>query len=126
LQTAAEAIGMLYVGRLFAGFGIGILVEIVPQFQAEISNASIRGIITSLQQAMLGVGALAANWIGYGCFTRWQNTGISAVEDTVSLVTDQNHIVALLTNGQFRVTNGPRNWTRSLYLSFPRVSKMAG
>ena len=61
LQTAAEAIGMLYVGRLFAGFGIGILVEIVPQFQAEISNASIRGIITSLQQAMLGVGALAAN-----------------------------------------------------------------
>jgi MFS family permease len=69
---------MLYVGRLFAGFGIGILVEIVPQFQAEISHASIRGIITSLQQAMLGVGALAANWIGYGCFTRWQNTGISA------------------------------------------------
>jgi predicted MFS family arabinose efflux permease len=32
LQTAAEAIGMLYVGRLFTGFGIGILVEIVPQF----------------------------------------------------------------------------------------------
>jgi len=78
LQTAAEAIGMLYVGHLIAGFGIGILVEIVPQFQAEISHASIRGIVTSLQQAMLGIGALAANWIGYGCFTRWQNTGVSA------------------------------------------------
>lgn len=78
LQTAAEAIGMLYTGRLFAGFGIGILVEVVPQFQAEISHASIRGIITSLQQAMLGVGALAANWIRYECFTRWVNTGISA------------------------------------------------
>jgi len=78
LQTAAETIGMLYVGRLFAGFGIGILVEIVPQFQAEIAHASIRGIVTSLQQAMLGVGALAANWIGYGCFTRWANTGVSA------------------------------------------------
>jgi predicted MFS family arabinose efflux permease len=32
LQTATEAIGMLYVGRLFAGFSIRILVEIVPQF----------------------------------------------------------------------------------------------
>jgi MFS family permease len=78
LQTAAEAISMLYIGRLFSGFGIGILVEIVPQFQAEISHASIRGIVTSLQQAMLGIGALAASWIGYGCFTRWENTGISA------------------------------------------------
>ncbi|KAG0648207.1 High-affinity glucose transporter [Hyphodiscus hymeniophilus] len=78
LQTAAEAIPMLYVGRLFAGFGIGILVEIVPQFQAEISHASIRGIVTSLQQTMLGIGSLAASWIGYGCFTRWENTGDSA------------------------------------------------
>lgn len=78
LQTAAEAISMLYVGRLFAGFGIGILVEIVPQFQAEIAHASIRGIVTSLQQTMLGIGALCATWIGYGCFTRWEDTGNSA------------------------------------------------
>lgn len=78
LQTAAETIGMLYAGRLIAGFGIGILVEIVPQFQAEISHASIRGIITSLQQTMLGIGSLAASWIGYGCFTRWTDTGNSA------------------------------------------------
>ncbi|RFU30676.1 hypothetical protein B7463_g5661, partial [Scytalidium lignicola] len=78
LQTAAETVSMLYVGRLFAGFGIGILVEIVPQFQAEISHANIRGIVTSLQQTMLGIGSLAANWIGYGCFTHWANTGISA------------------------------------------------
>jgi MFS family permease len=78
LQTAAEAISMLYIGRLIAGFGIGILVEIVPQFQAEIAHASIRGIVTSLQQAMLGIGALCATWIGYGCFTRWTNTGVSA------------------------------------------------
>lgn len=78
MQTAAENVAMLYVGRLFAGFGIGILVEIVPQFQAEISHANIRGIVTSLQQTMLGIGSLAANWIGYGCFTHWANTGISA------------------------------------------------
>lgn len=78
LQTAAEAIAMLYVGRLVAGVGIGVLVEVIPIFQAEISHAKIRGILTSLQQAMLGIGSLAATWIGYGCFTRWENTGNSA------------------------------------------------
>jgi len=78
LQTAAETVGMMYAGRLIAGFGIGILVMIVPIFQAEISHASIRGILISLQQTMLGIGALAAAWIGYGCFTRFANTGISA------------------------------------------------
>lgn len=78
MQTAAEAISMLYIGRLIAGFGIGILVEIVPQFQAEISHASVRGIVTSLQQTMLGIGALCATWVGYGCFTHWKDTGISA------------------------------------------------
>jgi MFS family permease len=57
---------------------VGILVMIVPVFQSEISHAKIRGILISLQQAMLGIGALAASWIGYGCFTHWQGTGDSA------------------------------------------------
>lgn len=78
LQTAAQQIGMLYAGRLIAGFGIGVLVEVVPIFQAEVAHASIRGILTSLQQAMLGIGALAASWIGYGCFTHWKGTTDSA------------------------------------------------
>ncbi|RDW63630.1 hypothetical protein BP6252_11175 [Coleophoma cylindrospora] len=56
LQTAAEAIAMLYIGRLLAGFGIGILVEIVPQFQAEISHASIRGIQHGLDMAASHIG----------------------------------------------------------------------
>jgi MFS family permease len=78
LQTAAENVEMLYIGRFIAGFGVGILVEIVPMFQSEIAHASIRGIITSLVQTMLGIGALVANWIGYGCFTRWTGTGNDA------------------------------------------------
>jgi len=78
LQTAAKDIAMLYVGRFVAGLGIGILVEIVPLFQSEIAHAEIRGIITSLVQTMLGIGALVANWIGYACFTHWQHTGVSA------------------------------------------------
>ncbi|KAE9407033.1 general substrate transporter [Gymnopus androsaceus JB14] len=78
LQTSAQEIGMLYAGRLIAGFGIGILVEVVPIFQAEFAHASIRGILVSLQQAMLGIGSLAASWIGYGCFKHWAHTGNTA------------------------------------------------
>ncbi|KAH8809241.1 hypothetical protein F5884DRAFT_794891 [Xylogone sp. PMI_703] len=32
LQTAAENVFILYISCLFAGFGIRILIEIVPQF----------------------------------------------------------------------------------------------
>ncbi|KAL4808817.1 general substrate transporter [Aspergillus unguis] len=77
IQTAAVNIGMLYFSRLFSGFGIGILVEVVPMFQAEIAHARIRGILGSLQQTMLGIGSLAASWIGYGCEHHWANTGNS-------------------------------------------------
>jgi hypothetical protein len=62
-------------------------------------------------------------WVLYTMAKHWN---FCSVEDTVSSAADKNHIVALLTNGQSRVTNDPRNWTRSLYLSLPRVSKMAG
>ncbi|KAL4901445.1 hypothetical protein BDW74DRAFT_187681 [Aspergillus multicolor] len=77
IQTAAMNLGMLYFSRIFSGFGIGILVEVVPMFQAEIAHARIRGVLGSLQQTMLGIGSLAASWIGYGCVHRWNGTGES-------------------------------------------------
>ena len=41
---------------------------IVPLYQAELSHPSIRGRITSLQQFMLGVGALVAAWVTCGTY----------------------------------------------------------
>ena len=40
---------------------------IIPPYQAEISHPSIRGRVTALQQFMLGIGALVASWVTYGC-----------------------------------------------------------
>jgi hypothetical protein len=40
----------------------------IPLYQAEICHPSIRGRVTSLQQFMLGVGALCASWISYGTY----------------------------------------------------------
>ena len=47
---------------------------IVPLYQAELAHPSIRGRITSLQQLMLGVGALSAAWISYGTYINFDNT----------------------------------------------------
>lgn len=60
LQTGATSLSFMYGGRAIAGLGVGFLVMIVPLYQAEIAHPSIRGRITSLQQFMLGIGALVA------------------------------------------------------------------
>ncbi|KAI0468119.1 MFS sugar transporter-like protein [Xylaria cf. heliscus] len=65
LQTGAQTINYLYAGRALAGTGVGFLTMIIR----EISHPSIRGRVTSLQQFMLGIGALIAGWTTYGCYT---------------------------------------------------------
>lgn len=48
-------------GRVIAGLGVGVLVMIIPLYQAEIAHPSIRGRLTGLQQLLLGVGACVAS-----------------------------------------------------------------
>ncbi|CAJ0554350.1 Ff.00g128630.m01.CDS01 [Fusarium sp. VM40] len=69
LQTGADHINYLYAGRALAGLGVGFLVMIVPVYQGELCHPDIRGRVTSLQQFMLGIGALVATAIGYGTYT---------------------------------------------------------
>lgn len=69
LQTGAQGLSYLYAGRLIAGLGVGFLVMIIPPYQAELCHPDIRGRVTALQQFMLGVGALVASWVTYGCYT---------------------------------------------------------
>ncbi|KAH9937984.1 general substrate transporter [Amylocystis lapponica] len=68
VQTGAQNIKYLYGGRFCAGMGIGMLAMLAPLYQAEIAHPSIRGRLTTLQQFMLGIGALIASFIGYGCY----------------------------------------------------------
>lgn len=58
LQAAGQNLSFFYAGRAVAGLGVGMLVMIVPMYQAEIAHPSIRGRITGLQQLMLGIGAV--------------------------------------------------------------------
>ncbi|KAK2625800.1 hypothetical protein QTJ16_005112 [Diplocarpon rosae] len=73
LQTGAANLHMMWAGRWLAGVGVGFLVMIIPLYQSEIAHPSIRGMITSLQQFMLGLGAFIAGWISYGTFVGLSN-----------------------------------------------------
>ncbi|PIL23391.1 MFS general substrate transporter [Ganoderma sinense ZZ0214-1] len=68
IQASAQSIHYMYGGRFLAGMGIGMLAMLAPLYQAEIAHPSIRGRLTTLQQFMLGIGALIASFIGYGCY----------------------------------------------------------
>lgn len=64
LQTSALNLGFLYGGRIVAGVGVGILVMIIPLYQAEIAHPAIRGRLTGLQQLFIGLGATTAGTSG--------------------------------------------------------------
>ncbi|KAF8873879.1 general substrate transporter [Infundibulicybe gibba] len=66
LQTGAQNMDMMLAGRFFAGFGVGIMSDLAPLYQAEIAHPSIRGRLTTLQQFMLGIGAFVASWVTFG------------------------------------------------------------
>jgi MFS family permease len=74
VQTSAQNIPALYMGRFFAGLGVGFLTMMIPLYQSELAHPSIRGRITALQQFMLGVGALVASWVAYGTFIAYPKT----------------------------------------------------
>ncbi|KAI6780471.1 uncharacterized protein J7T54_002869 [Emericellopsis cladophorae] len=65
-QAGGQTIDWLYAGRAIAGLGVGILIMIVPMYQAEISHPTIRGRVTGLQQLMLGIGSCVATFTTYG------------------------------------------------------------
>ena len=56
---------------------VGLLVMIIPPYQAELAQPSIRGRVTALQQFMLGVGALCAGWISYGTYVGFPDSNSS-------------------------------------------------
>lgn len=56
LQSAAQNLAMILVGRIVAGWAVGLLSMSVPVYQAECAHPRIRGLIVGLSQQMIGVG----------------------------------------------------------------------
>ncbi|XP_014556439.1 hypothetical protein COCVIDRAFT_37930 [Bipolaris victoriae FI3] len=66
LQCAAQNLAMILVGRIMAGWAVGLLSMSVPIYQTECAHPKTRGLITGVTQQMIGVGFIISTWVGYG------------------------------------------------------------
>lgn len=67
LQTFANGMGMLMLGRIVAGVGVGALSTIVPVYQSEISPSHNRGQLACIEFTGNIVGYASSVWVDYGC-----------------------------------------------------------
>ncbi|EME44963.1 hypothetical protein DOTSEDRAFT_23064 [Dothistroma septosporum NZE10] len=68
LNAACVSQAMLVVGRLVAGFGIGVLVTCIPMYQAEVSTPETRGFMVSMHGIMFAIGYMFSSWIGFAVY----------------------------------------------------------
>ncbi|KAH7185625.1 general substrate transporter [Fusarium flagelliforme] len=65
-QAASYHLAMMLIGRIIAGFAVGLLSMSVPVYQSECASPKNRGLIVGLAQQMIGVGFIVSTWVGYG------------------------------------------------------------
>lgn len=63
LQAAAQNLAMILVGRILAGWAVGLLSMSVPVYQAELAHPSSRGLIVGLAQQMIGIGFIVSTCV---------------------------------------------------------------
>ncbi|KAJ6166805.1 hypothetical protein N7470_002252 [Penicillium chermesinum] len=66
LQGGTTTIAMLIAGRFIAGVAIGLMSATIPVYCIEVAPPRIRGLLASMQQWMIGLGIMVAQWVGYG------------------------------------------------------------
>ncbi|KAL8276917.1 hypothetical protein RQP46_010645 [Phenoliferia psychrophenolica] len=74
IQTGAENVGGLIVGRIFAGYGVGLVSMCIPLYQAEAAPPRIRGALVSFYQFSITCGILVAQGVDLGTEHR-RNSG---------------------------------------------------
>ncbi|CCG84455.1 protein of unknown function [Taphrina deformans PYCC 5710] len=64
--NGARGFGLLYGGRVLAGFGVGGASNLTPIYISEISPPAIRGRLVGLYELGWQIGGLVGFWINYG------------------------------------------------------------
>ncbi|MCJ1276089.1 hypothetical protein MMC21_003894 [Puttea exsequens] len=67
LQTFANGMPMMILGRIIAGLGVGALSTIVPVYQSEISPPHNRGKLACIEFSGNILGYASSVWVDYGC-----------------------------------------------------------
>lgn len=63
LQAAAQNLSMILVGRILAGWAVGLMSMSVPVYQAEFAHPRSRGLIVGLSQQMIGIGFIVSTYV---------------------------------------------------------------
>lgn len=63
LQSSAKNLAMILVGRILAGWAVGLMSMSVPVYQAEVAHPRSRGFIIGLAQQMIGVGFIVSTYV---------------------------------------------------------------
>lgn len=63
MQAAAQNLPMILVGRILAGWAVGLMSMAVPIYQAEFAHPRSRGLIVGLAQQMIGIGFIVSTYV---------------------------------------------------------------
>ncbi|BEJ17147.1 hypothetical protein CspHIS471_0605480 [Cutaneotrichosporon sp. HIS471] len=66
VATGKTGLGIMYAGRIIAGWSVGVASNLTPIYIAEISPPAIRGRLIGLYELGWQIGAVVGFWIGYG------------------------------------------------------------
>lgn len=66
LQCTTHSLAQFLVGRLVAGFGLGIMTTVIPIWLTECAMPKSRGRMMAMQLSNLIMGLIIANWLDYG------------------------------------------------------------
>ncbi|KAJ5765785.1 hexose carrier protein [Penicillium odoratum] len=66
LQATTFSLPQFLIGRIVAGFGLGIMTTVIPIWLSECSMPESRGRMMAMQLSNLIVGLILANWLDYG------------------------------------------------------------
>ncbi|RFU77401.1 quinate permease [Trichoderma arundinaceum] len=66
MTAATHSLSNIYAGRVLTGLACGGITATVPSYIAELSIASIRGILTGLFEIAYQIGSVIGFWINYG------------------------------------------------------------
>jgi len=75
LNSFAQNIAMLIIGRLLLGFGIGCANQSVPIYVSEMAPSQYRGALNMCFQLSITIGMFAANLANYYCAKLWNGEG---------------------------------------------------
>ncbi|KAL2819279.1 general substrate transporter [Aspergillus cavernicola] len=67
MQTVANGVPLMIVGRLIAGIALGLLTPMIPVYVSELARPSERARLVGIFGLILSLGFCIANWIGYAC-----------------------------------------------------------